>query len=130
VKNTLVGYTGGRREWPTYSSIKDHTEGVRVEFNPQEISYEKLLNHFFSQVGDSVRHPGHHKQYRNAIIVHSPEQRETAESLWKRLQEEKYPGQKVFLDIEDAKETAFYKAEEYHQKYYQKSSSRSCGYHM
>jgi peptide-methionine (S)-S-oxide reductase len=120
VKNTLVGYTGGRREWPTYSSIKDHTEGVRVEFNPQEISYEEILNEYFSQVGDGLLYGGHKRQYRNAIIVHSPEQRETAESLWKRLQEEKYPGQKAYLAIEDAKETAFYKAEEEHQKYYKK----------
>ena len=119
VKEVIVGYTSGETEWPTYRQIQDHTEGLRVTFNPKEVTYEELLVSFFSQ--HSATSPPYSRQYRSTILYHTEEQKAVAEkvlsevSVWAK-------GRRVYTTIEPA--TDFYRAEEYHQKYIEKARGR------
>lgn len=119
VTEVIVGYTGGKTAFPTYRSIKDHTEGVRITFDPNVTSYTEILEVFFEQLGSSIYSPSYGCQYRSAILVHNEEQRAIASQL---LALRKRPGQNIYVDIEPAGD--FYRAEEYHQKYYAKSENR------
>jgi len=112
-----VGYAGGKAPWPTYKSIQDHTEAVRVEYDPQILSYQDILVEFFSQGGVPTS-PCYSRQYRNAILTHSEEQKKIASAVVEQLRKQRGV-QKIYTDIEDA--TPFYRAEEYHQKYVEKS---------
>ena len=71
VTKTSVGYTGGKLPFPTYKIMGDHTEAVRVYFNPEVISYTELLNHFWKSHCPTVRSSA---QYRSAIWCHSEAQ--------------------------------------------------------
>lgn len=119
VKEVIVGYAGGQAAWPTYRSIKDHTEAVRIVYDPNVITYDDILNHFVNEAGPSTS-PPYSRQYRTAVLVHSSTQRILAERKIEGLSK-KYGGRRIYIDIEDA--TDFYRAEEYHQKYY----AKSCG---
>lgn len=115
VTDVTVGYAGGFEEWPTYKSIKDHTEALRIEFDPTVISYDKILESFFEQT--DMTYMPYSNQYRNALLVHNPEQRAIAQELFiAQCQQGKGP----YLKIEDA--TTFYRAEEYHQKFLAKQT--------
>ena len=117
VLDVTVGYAGGEAEWPTYQNIQDHTEALRVEFDPTIISYAELLEKYFQMT--SLSFMPYSRQYRNAILVHDEAQRATAEEVFKRHGGPRTSANKrPFLDIEDA--TPFYRAEEYHQKYIEK----------
>jgi peptide-methionine (S)-S-oxide reductase len=116
VKDVVVGYTGGKQAKPTYRSIKDHSEGVRIRFDPSVLTYEDILISFFNQLGGSQFNPAYSCQYRSAIFVHNEEQREIAKSLIQGM--EAQTNRKVLTPIEDAGD--FYRAEEYHQKYVEK----------
>jgi peptide-methionine (S)-S-oxide reductase len=116
VYRTTVGYAGGEVEKPTYWSIGDHTETVRVEFNPQEISYQELLKVFWA-----AHNPGYNttnRQYRNAVFYLNDEQRKAAETT--RAAVAARIGVPVQTDIEPQRQ--FYPAEDYHQKYYLRSN--------
>ena len=129
VTATRVGYTGGRTEDPTYEEVCSHTTGhaeaVEVTFDPEQVSYEQLLDVFWNahdptqlnrqgwDVGD---------QYRSAIFFHSPEQEEAALRTKAEVQA-RTRGQVVTL-IEPAPE--FYEAEDYHQQYLEKRGQASC----
>ena len=114
VLNVVVGYAGGKESDPTYRSIKDHTEAVRVEFDPQVISYEEILECYFKQLGRSMFYPSYSRQYRNAILVHNTDQKCAASAMIQRLSKEN----EVHVTVQAA--TDFYRAEEYHQKYFHK----------
>jgi methionine-S-sulfoxide reductase len=116
VTEVVVGYTGGVQEWPTYRSMKDHSEAVRVTFDPRVISYEGILQAYFRQNGCLYGNRGS-RQYRSAILVHNDEQRQAVASTIEDLN--KNSTRKIQLDVENA--TAFYYAEEYHQKYNDKN---------
>ena len=118
VVDVTVGYTGGLGAYPTYRKIKDHTEGVRVVYDPNIVTYEEILESYFDQLGDGIYYPSYGVQYRSVILVHSEEQREIATRF---ILLKSTNGRKVYVDIENAND--FYKAEEYHQKYYIKSKS-------
>ena len=118
-----MGYSGGSSEWPTYKSIKDHTEAVRVVYDRSKLTYEDILELFFEQQGGPPTYPGYSRQYRSALLVHSEDQKTRAEEMIKNLSKGK-GGKKIFTDIEDAQFTEFYRAEEYHQKYSAKQNSR------
>lgn len=115
VVDVVVGYTGGKEEWPSYRSMKDHTEAVRVTFDSRVVTYAEIVKEYFNQ-NSSIHYPSYSRQYRSAIMVHNEEQRQIAEELIqnKKLQENR----EVFVDIENA--TTFYRAEEYHQKWEEK----------
>lgn len=123
VISVTVGYAGGSAPWPTYKNIQDYTEAVRVEYDPQILSYEDILVEFFSQGGVPTT-PCYSRQYRNAILVHNAEQRKIATTLVNQLAKQKGL-KKIYTDIEDA--TPFYRAEEYHQKYVEKSRGKYRG---
>lgn len=121
VKEVTVGYAGGKQANPTYKHIKDHTEAVRIVYDPNLLSFEELLEYFVQELGSPPFLPSFSKQYRPAILFHTAEQQKEAKEMlgdW----EKKHKNKKIFVDIEPA--TDFYMAEEYHQKYFQKQRER------
>ncbi len=126
VIKTTVGYTGGITPHPTYEQVctgkTGHAEAVEVIFDPANLSYEELLNHFF-RVHDptSPRHQtsGAKVQYRSAIFYHSEEQRQIAERVKERVSQSGKWDHPVVTEITPA--TQFYPAEAYHQDYLQKT---------
>ena len=129
VEKTTVGYTGGKIKNPTYEQVctdkTGHAEVVRVLYNPEIITYEKLLEIFWNIHDPTQKNrqgPDIGIQYRSAIFYHSQEQKQQAE-LSKKLKE-KDLGKKIQTEITQASE--FYPAEEYHQKYLQKQGQDSC----
>lgn len=123
VENVTVGYAGGEMTNPTYEQVSSgrtgHAEVVKIEFDPLVVSYQKLLEIFFT-IHDptTLNRQGNDigEQYRSIILYTSEEQKKTAESFIQKLAESnEYENpvvtQVVLLD-------KFYTAEEYHQKYY------------
>ena len=132
VVNATVGYTGGHTEHPTYrdvcSNTTGHAEAVQVEFDPAKVSYQQLLNAFFNMHDPTTKNrqgPDVGSQYRSAIFFHSPEQESLARATVKRLEADKKSSRPIVTEIVPA--GTFWKAEEYHQRYYEKHGVRSCG---
>ncbi len=125
VKSTQAGYTGGQLSNPTYEQVctdnTGHAEAVEVEYDPDEISYEQLLDVFWNNHNPTTLNrqgPDMGIQYRSAIFYHDEEQKTTAEKSKQSLDvSEKYEDP-IVTEIVPA--TTFYKAEEYHQKYFKK----------
>ena len=108
---TAVGYTGGTTEVPDYHKIGDHSEAIRVEFDPQRVSYVQLLEIFWESHDPS--YDAYSRQYRNAIYSLDEVQKKEAEASRKSVANAaRY---KVATAIEPAGE--FFTAEDYHQKY-------------
>jgi methionine-S-sulfoxide reductase len=127
VLDTDVGYTGGWLENPTYHDTHDsksgHAEAVRITFDPSVLSYETLLEQWFFKLHDptTLNRQGNDigTQYRSAIFVHSPEQRETAERVKARVEASGKWNKPITTSIEEA--ATWYTAEGYHQDYLQKN---------
>lgn len=113
VVSTEVGYAGGTTNDPTYYSLGDHAETIKIEFDPQIISYEEILKHFFAQHDPTVHEIA---RYRSIILYKNNEQKETAERL--KAETEKKLGRPIATEIKIFGK--FYPAEEYHQKYFEK----------
>ena len=113
---THVGYAGGRKAKPTYHDLGDHTEAIEVEYDPAVVSYEKLLEVFWS--AHDPRGPVGSVQYRSAIFTHDEVQRAAAESS--KAARERARGATMNTAIEPA--TPFTNAEDYHQKWYLRRS--------
>lgn len=111
-----VGYTGGTTAKPTYQNIGDHTEAFQVDFDPKVTSFEKLLEAYWSS-GPQCGAP-FSRQYRHAIWYHDDTQRRLAEKS--RDAVAKKTGRAVTTAIEAA--VPFTLAEDYHQKYYLRST--------
>ena len=125
VKSTTVGYTGGQLPNPTYEEVctdrTGHAEAVEVEYDPDEISYEELLDVFWNNHNPTTLNrqgPDMGIQYRSAIFYHSDEQKEIAEKSKQLLDESGKHNDPVVTQIVPA--PTFYKSEEYHQKYFKK----------
>lgn len=129
VINTTVGYMGGRLKNPTYEQVctdkTGHAEVVQIIFDKEQISYEKLLEIFWS-IHDPTQlnrqGPDIGKQYRSVIFHHNETQKKIAEKSKKQIQK-KY-NRKIVTKITSA--SKFYPAEEYHQKYLQKQGRGFC----
>ncbi len=127
VKSTQVGYTGGNLENPTYEQVctdtTGHAEAIEVEYEPEEISYKELLKVFFENHNPTTPNrqgPDVGIQYRSAIFCHDVDQEELAKDVKEKLNpiaKEKF-GNEIVTEIKSA--VQFYRAEEYHQKYFQK----------
>lgn len=129
VVETLVGYTGGRSENPTYEEVCSHTTGhaeaVQVTFNPQLISYETLVRHFFRLHNPTQLNrqgPDVGDNYRSAIFYTSQDQHRVAETVKTSLQSSF--DKPIVTDISIA--TKFYPAEDYHQKFTERTGRGMC----
>ena len=131
VKRTTVGYMGGTTKDPTYEQVctnrTGHAEVVHIEFDPSVVTYEKLLDVFW-QIHDPTQRnrqgPDIGTQYRSAIFYETPMQKKLAEESKKHL--EKSRGLEGRIATEIVAASAFYPAEEYHQKYFQKKGLAGC----
>lgn len=111
VVRTCVGYAGGTTSDPTYESIGDHIETVRVEFDPEQIDYGGLLERFWAY-HDPTRTP-FKRQYQPAIFPYTEEQAEQARTS-KTTVGQQYQDEITTEIIEPPR---FYRAETYHQKH-------------
>ncbi len=124
VTDVAVGYSGGTTKDPTYKDVcsgaTGHAEVVEVEYDPSKVSYEDLLEVFWNNHDPTT--PNRQgwdigTQYRSAIFHHSPEQEAAARASKDKIQERfKKP---IVTEITPASE--FYRAEEYHQRYFEKN---------
>ena len=133
VKSTRVGYIGGNLPNPTYEDVctdrTGHAEALQVKYDPKEISYEELLDLFWSIHNPTTKNrqgPDIGSQYRSTIFYHTPEQERIAKKSKQELDDSNKFQNKIVTEIEPA--STFYPAEDYHQKYYQKIGGGSC-YH-
>lgn len=118
---TRVGYTGGTAPNPSYNSVcagDGHTEAMRVWFDPSVITYEQLLQEFFREHDPTQRCKA---QYKSAVWYHSDEQRQAVERAIAGLKA-KYGLRQIATTVDPARD--WYDAEEYHQKYIEKSMGR------
>jgi peptide-methionine (S)-S-oxide reductase len=111
VIRTRVGYSGGTKVGPTYHSLGDHSETIQIEYDPDQISYEELLDVFWSTHNPTT--PSWSRQYASFVFYHDEAQRELAVKT--KAQQEAKRGT-LFTEIVPA--GTFYPAEDYHQKYY------------
>ena len=107
-----MGYAGGKIDAPTYKSIGDHSETIQIDYDPALITYEDLLDIFWSVHYPYM--PGISTQYASKIFYHDAEQKRLAEESLKK--EEISSGSKIFTQL--VPYDNFYMAEDYHQKYY------------
>ena len=108
---TRVGYSGGTKVNPTYHSLGDHSETIQIEYDPDQISYEELLDVFWSTHNPTT--PSWSRQYASFVFYHDEAQRELAVKTKAQQEAKKGP---LFTEIVPA--GTFYPAEDYHQKYY------------
>ncbi|MCG8615171.1 MAG: peptide-methionine (S)-S-oxide reductase [Desulfobacterales bacterium] len=113
---TRVGYAGGDTPAPTYRSMGDHTETVRIDYDPEKISFRQLLDIFWESHNYTYRTSM--TQYKNAVFFHNTAQQQQALESKDAL--EQRSGKKVMTDIVPVK--SFTLAEAYHQKYLLKQS--------
>ena len=125
VKSTTVGYMGGSLKNPTYKDVctdmTGHAEVVLVEYDPSKVSYEELLDVFWSIHEPTTMNrqgPDVGTQYRSAIFAHNKNQEAVAKASKMKLQTSGKHKSNIVTAIEPAVE--FYTAEEYHQAYYEK----------
>ena len=121
VIKTRVGYTGGDVRNATYRNHGTHAEGIKIEFNPDEISYRKLLEFFF-QIHDptTLNRQGNDigTSYRSAIFYLNEEQKRTATELIAELAAAGIYSKPIVTEVAPASD--FWDAEEEHQDYLQK----------
>ncbi len=125
VKSTKVGYIGGQLPNPTYEEVctakTGHAEAVEVEYDPDEISYEALLDVFWNNHNPTTLNrqgPDVGIQYRSAIFYHNDEQKEIAEKSKQTIDKSGQFEKPIVTEIVPT--PTFYEAEEYHQKYFKK----------
>ena len=128
VISTTSGYTGGKVDNPNYNQVSagatGHTEAVEIAFDPSKVGYQKLLDVFWRNhdpLAKDRQFCDRGDQYRPAIFYHDEEQRKLAEASKKAVQEKFAPR---VVQTEIVKAGAFYKAEDYHQDYYEKNPVR------
>jgi peptide-methionine (S)-S-oxide reductase len=129
VTGVTSGYAGGHVDNPTYRQVCNgntgHAEVVQVSFDPQQISFREILEVFFTihdpttlnRQGADVG-----PQYRSAIFYHSPEQRETAETIIQELEAARAWRNPIVTEVTAA--GTFYPAEDYHQEYFKYNAAQ------
>jgi peptide-methionine (S)-S-oxide reductase len=131
VSATAVGYSGGRKETPTYEDVcsgrTGHAEVVEVEYDPSKVSYDKLLDVFWENHDPTTLNrqgPDVGEQYRSAIFTLAPEQEAAARASKERLEKSGRYKRPIVTEITPA--SKFYRAEEYHQRYLEKHGLAHC----
>ncbi len=125
VRSTVVGYAGGSLARPTYHQIcsgrTGHAEVVQVDYDPDQVSYQQLLDGFWAAHDPTQLNrqgPDVGSQYRSVIFVHDPEQEAQARASKAELERSGRYKRAVVTEI--APFTSFWRAEEHHQKYLEK----------
>jgi peptide-methionine (S)-S-oxide reductase len=131
VIEAISGYSGGHTENPTYKDVctdeTGHAEVVQVTFDPAKVSFDKLLEVFWTMHDPTQvnrQGPDFGSQYRTAVFFHSPEQEATAKKIKAELNASGKFKKPIATEITAA--GTFYRAEEYHQKYLEKRGATSC----
>lgn len=131
VISTTVGYTGGTLKNPTYQDVcsgrTGHAEALEVEFDPARVSYLELLAVFWKSHDPTTMNrqgPDVGTQYRSAIFYHDAEQEKEARESKAILEKTGIFKRPIVTEIVPASE--FYRAEDYHQRYFERRGIRSC----
>jgi peptide-methionine (S)-S-oxide reductase len=131
VAGTAVGYSGGSLENPTYKDVcadtTGHAEVVEVDYDPAAVSYEALLEVFWNNHNPTQLNrqgPDVGTQYRSAIFFHTPEQEAAARASKEALEKSRRFPRPIVTEISPAR--PFWRAEEYHQRYFEKRGGGSC----
>lgn len=124
VESAISGYSGGKTDNPSYDKVSQgttgHAEAVQIKFDPGIISYNQLIEIFFRLHDPTTLNrqgPDIGKQYRSVIFYHSKHQKEIAEKIMEKFESGKVYKNPVMTEILPF--TKFYKAEDYHQDYYE-----------
>ena len=130
VVRTTVGWMGGKTSNPTYKEVitgkTGHAEVVQIEFDPSQVTYEELLEIFWSNIDPTTKNrqgPDVGSEYRSAIFYHTSEQERLARGSKERLEGSKKFSEPIVTEIVPA--GVFWRAEEYHQHYYERQGG-SC----
>jgi len=128
VVHSMVGYTGGPSDNPTYhqvcSGTSGHTEAVQMLFNPDVVTYKELLTVLFDRMDPTtLNRQGNDRgtQYRSGIYYHNDQQKEIIDNFIKEVQ----PRYKDTIVVEVKEASKFWPAEDYHQKYLEKGSQKA-----
>jgi len=131
VLDTAVGYAGGTTENPTYEQVctgrTEHAEMVQVQFDPSRVSYQQLLDVYFTCHDPTQLNrqgPDVGSQYRSVIFCHDDAQRHAAEAKKEQLAASGQYAKPIATEIAPA--ATFYRAEDYHQRYLEKRGMASC----
>lgn len=130
ISSVQSGYAGGQRENPSYQEVctgdTNHAEAIQITFDPQIISYQKILEvfwHTHDPTSLNRQGPDEGSQYRSVIFYHDDEQKRIAEVLKKTLEESGQYKETIVTEIVPF--TNFYPAENYHRDYYDKNPTYS-----
>ena len=128
VVETAVGFMGGHTKDPTYKEVCSHTTGhaevVQLAYDPERVTYEKLLEVFFDLHNPTTLNrqgPDVGDQYRSVVFYHTEGQRSAALSVMDKLEKSGRFRRPIVTKVQPADE--FYRAEEYHQRYLEKRKS-------
>jgi peptide-methionine (S)-S-oxide reductase len=131
VVSTQVGYTGGHTQSPTYRQVcgdrTGHAEAVEITYDPGKVSYKELLDVFWSAHDPTQRNrqgPDVGSQYRSAVFYLDEDQAGAARESKETLEKSGKFGRPIVTEIVPA--TEFYRAEEYHQRYYERRGMKGC----
>jgi len=132
VISAVSGYTGGKMDNPSYEDVcsgrTGHAEAVEVEFDPAKVSYDDLLKIFWTSHDPTTPNrqgPDVGTQYRSAIFFHDAAQEAAARASKEALEKSGKLKRPIVTEIVAA--GPFYRAEEYHQKYFAKHGLHGCG---
>ena len=131
VLDAVSGYMGGHSENPTYKQVctgdTGHAETVQVTFDDDQVSYEELLDAFFDMHNPTTRNrqgPDVGSQYRSAVFWHDEQQKAAAEQKIRALEASGRWSNPVVTEVAEA--GTFWRAEEYHQRYFEKNGGGFC----
>ncbi len=131
VKETAVGYSGGKTTSPTYKEVctdrTGHAEVVQVEFDPPQVKFEELLTAFFDLHDPTQMNrqgPDVGTQYRSVVFAHTPEQARAAKAMIERLNESGAFEDEIATQVVPFEQ--FWRAEDYHQRYLEKRGLATC----
>lgn len=132
VLKTVAGYTGGHTDNPSYEDVLTHSTGhaeaLEIEFDPGKVTYQTLLKHFFRMHNPTLLNKADEinegENYRSAIFYTNPEQKELAEAYIRQLEAARHYDKPIVTEVVPAK--TFYDAEDYHQKFSERTGRGIC----